>query len=294
MNKNIDQIYKERFENFEAPVPEGLWDKIQQNPTWKRRLHRRAVGNMTVYACLALIAIGTCIALLYHRPASDTLVYEPAIPEELTTNPVSTNHQASEVAEPYVSASENTSTPLPIEQEQETALYDIPTAESVPTPTDPILDNQTDIIETQPYNILPKSEVNRNDSPVIPNITLSQDPKTVNKTEEPSIEKNSTPSASNHTAPVQSLFSIPNAFTPNGDDINDVFKPITSAEITNYQMDIFLLNGQIIFSSRNIDLGWNGEYQGGAMNAGHYIYVIRYKDSTGQEHIDKGQLLLIR
>jgi gliding motility-associated-like protein len=58
---------------------------------------------------------------------------------------------------------------------------------------------------------------------------------------------------------------IPNAFTPNGDFLNDVFMAKGTA-ITSFDMNIFDRWGNLIFTSDDIDRGWNGKIEGG-----HYL-----------------------
>ena len=59
MSKNIEELYKERFEQFEAPVADNLWDKINQNPQWQQHLRRQKIKNLVFYASMAIVAIGT-------------------------------------------------------------------------------------------------------------------------------------------------------------------------------------------------------------------------------------------
>lgn len=53
---------------------------------------------------------------------------------------------------------------------------------------------------------------------------------------------------------------IPNSFSPNGDNINDVFKPIGDSEkVKEYQLMIFNEWGEFIFESNDFDIGWAAE-----------------------------------
>jgi gliding motility-associated-like protein len=55
---------------------------------------------------------------------------------------------------------------------------------------------------------------------------------------------------------------VPNTFTPNGDEFNQVFLPVisTSREITDYELLIFDRWGELIFESKDINIGWDGTY----------------------------------
>jgi len=88
---------------------------------------------------------------------------------------------------------------------------------------------------------------------------------------------------------------IPNAFTPNGDGINDEFY-VKANGIANFTIDIFDRWGTDIFSTTDINKGWDGTVNGklGA-ESGVYKYQINITDkSTGSKHNYDGELLLVR
>lgn len=68
---------------------------------------------------------------------------------------------------------------------------------------------------------------------------------------------------------------IPNAFTPNGDGLNDSFKPFPSL-VTDYKMSIFNKFGEKVFESFDINIGWDGYFKGKIVQ-GVYVYVIEFK-----------------
>jgi gliding motility-associated-like protein len=69
---------------------------------------------------------------------------------------------------------------------------------------------------------------------------------------------------------------IPTAFSPNGDGLNDVFKP-TLINFENYSLEIYNRWGEKIFESTDVKLGWDASYQGEAVPDGVYHYFMRYK-----------------
>ena len=73
--------------------------------------------------------------------------------------------------------------------------------------------------------------------------------------------------------------SFPNAFTPNGDEINDLFGP-AGTNITNFHMIIYNRWGQILFETSNPGQGWDGKSNGVYCEPGIYVYVAVY-DYTG-------------
>lgn len=90
---------------------------------------------------------------------------------------------------------------------------------------------------------------------------------------------------------------VPNAFTPNGDGKNDLFKPtfncITPPE--NYSLHIYNRWGNMIFYTKLQDDGWDGTYLGSKEDGGTYFYYIKYIDpNTGKESNFNGDVTLMR
>jgi gliding motility-associated-like protein len=70
---------------------------------------------------------------------------------------------------------------------------------------------------------------------------------------------------------------VPNAFTPNGDGLNDLFIPITS-DISCYELLVFNRWGEIVFNSDDQSLAWAGLYNGIPASEGIYTWKIKYCD----------------
>lgn len=87
---------------------------------------------------------------------------------------------------------------------------------------------------------------------------------------------------------------FPNAFSPNGDGRNDIFKVITQGnhKISNFRV----MNrwGQTVFETTNEMVGWDGTSGGIAQPMGTYYYYIKYSCSDGQKLEQKGELMLLR
>jgi gliding motility-associated-like protein len=73
---------------------------------------------------------------------------------------------------------------------------------------------------------------------------------------------------------------IPNAFTPNGDGINDLWNIGYLNDYTNCTVDVFNRYGQLIFHSIGYGKPWNGTNNGGQLPSGVYYYVIDLKNGT--------------
>ncbi len=70
---------------------------------------------------------------------------------------------------------------------------------------------------------------------------------------------------------------VPNAFTPNVDEINPMFKAY-GTNIKEFSMDIFDRWGELIHTVHGIDKGWDGKIKGVDAPIGRYVYKITYQN----------------
>jgi gliding motility-associated-like protein len=87
---------------------------------------------------------------------------------------------------------------------------------------------------------------------------------------------------------------IPDAFSPNGDGINDIFLPKGEVE-TSQSMTIYDTWGAVVFQTDTPQNGWDGTYNGTPLPVGPYPYRIMIRNaSTGKEFIRRGIIQLIK
>ncbi|MBX7109745.1 MAG: gliding motility-associated C-terminal domain-containing protein [Chitinophagales bacterium] len=86
---------------------------------------------------------------------------------------------------------------------------------------------------------------------------------------------------------------IPNAFTPNGDGLNDVFQ-VHNLNIATFSCKIFNRWGQMIFYTSDLNEGWNGEFKGVPEETGTYVYFITATFLDGTSETRRGNVTLIR
>ena len=86
---------------------------------------------------------------------------------------------------------------------------------------------------------------------------------------------------------------IPNAFTPNGDFIDDFFAP-KGHGVDDFQMIVYNRWGEEIFLTQDIETGWNGIVNGfKKAPAGVYTYRIVTSDNGGKVRTYQGEINLI-
>lgn len=90
-------------------------------------------------------------------------------------------------------------------------------------------------------------------------------------------------------------FFAPNAFTPNGDGLNDEFVPTgLFFGITAYQFRVWTRWGELIFRSDDPSVGWNGTYKGSNSPGGGYLWDAAFIDVEGELKEYKGGVVLVR
>jgi len=95
------------------------------------------------------------------------------------------------------------------------------------------------------------------------------------------------------TASTGDIF-LPNTFTPNGDGINDEFKPIFNTAPLNYNISVFSRYGELLFSSKSISQNWKGDYKSHNCPSGVYYYIVKYEYAYGIEKTKSGSITLLR
>ncbi|MEQ1733761.1 MAG: PKD domain-containing protein [Bacteroidia bacterium] len=89
-------------------------------------------------------------------------------------------------------------------------------------------------------------------------------------------------------------FFIPNSFTPNSDNINEVFYP-KGIYFKNYIVRIYDRWGEKVFLSGAPNQGWDGKlHDGSDAPVGVYVYKIKLEETTGKDRYYSGTVSLIR
>jgi gliding motility-associated-like protein len=93
----------------------------------------------------------------------------------------------------------------------------------------------------------------------------------------------------------ETILDLPNAFSPgSGTSINDELRIIKRGIATLNYFKIFNRWGQMIFSTTDINQGWNGQFNGVPQPLGTYVYLIDATTSTGKKFYKQGNVTLIR
>lgn len=88
--------------------------------------------------------------------------------------------------------------------------------------------------------------------------------------------------------------AVPNAFTPNGDGLNDYLYPLNAYKANNLSFKVYNRLGQLVFSTRDWTVKWDGKIKGVNQETGAYVWLLDYEEPSGKKVSLKGTSLLIR
>lgn len=94
----------------------------------------------------------------------------------------------------------------------------------------------------------------------------------------------------------ESEMIIPNAFTPNEDGLNDVFHVLNPIFYPTFSFTIYNRWGQIIFSTNDVLVGWDGTFEAKSQEIGMYIWMVNYEKANepGKVYTLHGTVTLLR
>lgn len=88
---------------------------------------------------------------------------------------------------------------------------------------------------------------------------------------------------------------LPNVITPNGDGLNDTFRPIESNNVQSMRTTIYNRWGNQVFQTEELLIEWDGTNQKGSpAPTGTYFWLVQYADSSGKRHTCRGIISIIR
>jgi gliding motility-associated-like protein len=88
---------------------------------------------------------------------------------------------------------------------------------------------------------------------------------------------------------------VKNAFSPNGDGINDKWKIYDQYDcLTNISLTVFNRYGSKVYESTDYRNDWEGTYKGKALPDGTYYAVIEFKLVSGKKFVTKTDLTIVR
>ena len=88
--------------------------------------------------------------------------------------------------------------------------------------------------------------------------------------------------------------SVPNAFTPNNDELNDVFKVSFGCMVKTFNLIIYNRWGEIVFETYKSNQSWDGSSNGNQVPGGMYAYKLEFTLGNGDKGDFQGKVLVLR
>ncbi len=90
------------------------------------------------------------------------------------------------------------------------------------------------------------------------------------------------------------LITVPNAFSPNGDGVNDTWHLQVRGTVVEYAVTVFNRYGQVVYTSNDLQKAWDGTTNGKPLPVGTYYYIIRSKDNASKTAQQTGYVVILR
>ena len=97
-----------------------------------------------------------------------------------------------------------------------------------------------------------------------------------------------------NVAEVQPRVQVPDAFSPNGDGVNDGFAPVANCPLSNYLFRVFNRWGTMVFAADDQSLGWAGIVNGEPAPEGRYSYKLVYRIIVNGQVVEESQQGIMR
>ena len=305
-NNAIDELFREVISPAEFSPSDKVWDSIEKNLDAKSPAGNAKKFNYKLVAGVAAISLlAVLIAYNYNSSknkitTADNTSHKMAEVKEskdaaVTQAPI-VNNSTSKVNTESKSAN-GTVNDSPKEnvfksyKSPDVKVYPDGSSEEIPG----LNDRQEMVIKTKPVSTLSADKKDNSDDAILmlPYYSSQNEKQTTATT--PSVKNEITEPVKQE--PKESILFVPNAFTPNGDGLNDVFTPQTADNLKEYKLFVYDRSGTMVYYTDEIHKGWDGSSPNSGIEGtkeGVYMWRIEIKNSKGEKEHLMGYLNLIR
>lgn len=296
---DIEKLFSEGFKNFEAPVKPELWNTISQG------ISATGAGSTSVglgivgkFIIAATVVISGVVSYYVFTENSESVVVENINPpeteliDESENVPVLVSPEEVEKEINISSPAEPSSALLKETDDSERVNivnHSSSTVENDEHMRESINGESKEVNEKLNESLSENNEGSTNNKKEETN-TITENKPENNSTKQPVDNlANNTLNGSEAVSDNQTIQDkdrqpegvFPNAFTPNGDGIND-FLEIGIKEVSFFKIEVFTTRGELVYYSEDVSFRWDGNHLNGSpVPDGQYVYQIETKDLKG-------------
>lgn len=287
-HKDIEQLFKDSFDHFEAPVRPELWSSVSQQLPGAVQSAASATSGLSVLTktIIGLSAVGV-IATATYLSVSD----HDTVPVAQVEVPVSNTQEAEEVVIETVEKEkfpDDSSEPLRV---SELKSVEVQSTRSVAQKEENHANTHAQrTIETKTdFTTENKQEKPNQKEPSKLKEDTNQAPLVTDARVEPSQQAETLRAPEKDVDPVliveqQTAYlpeKLPNTFTPNGDGVND-FLQFEVNGLMQFRIEVYSAKGELIFVSQDAMFRWDGlKMDGTPAPNGRYVYQVEGEDENG-------------
>jgi len=291
----IETFFKDNLEAKTVLPSQNMWQKISQTPELIRFNKKQRIKRLAPYGIGSIVvAVLVSTLLWFNWSAKDKKTSsqaQPLIINQNITSTVSLSSISIMTSEEKITTTDTSKEKIrsttPVAQSSTLPVH-TPSAHSMPTISKETLPDRP----TNSACVMAERDDNSKSTVHKPTTEHNKDSLAfVRNSSLPSTEANN-----EEEEPLTETYELfmPNAFSPNGDGINDRYELSAAFEINNFNLYIYDRSGQLVFKSTDITHAWTGEMNGKVLPAGTYTYWLKYMDELNLVHQKKGYILLIR
>lgn len=305
-NSNIEEQFKSAFEHFEADVNPQLWTNIEQSlPSVSApaadasSFAKGAVGSskltlLTIGVAATVITVIIAVSyMVVNSTKQETAVNTSVSAEKTIVAPVSAsngNIVNREVSAPLIKAVKNVSVASIIQNQKAIISASSSDKPSIASNNNVSANEPTTITNDETASTA-TSKDNKNTDPVI---SISSADEKHENISSPAVDTENLNTSKSNSNESFDWGVIPNAFSPNADGKNDVFK-ITNPNIETIRVTIMDRNGKQVHEWSGINGFWDGkDINGNDLPKGVYYYFIFATSIEGEALKTKGTITLLR
>lgn len=283
--------------DYRVQPDEGVFEQIEHRLRVRRAWR---IGGMVAAMVTVAVAVVTFTLIVVGRPPVDTRVEAPVVAKTLLPtsegqvvmseeqgDAVTVDDQKSKLMrKPTVPQAQELTEEIPVRQAVVKTVISQPEQETAPTVYG---DRDAERME-QTRSIVERSQKT---------VELQQETSGMT-VDAPTDQSQSQPAAKAEVDPVvpvhyDNIVWAPNAIAPNGDvDENRTFSFKYTSEVSQFRIFIYNRGGRRVFSSSNPEFVWDGSADGTALPQGAYVWVARFRDSSGRQREEKGSVIIVR